>query len=507
MQIHTAAKESASHASKSFFGSQPAHASPFFSSSPVIQTKLTMGTSGDRFEREADAVADRVVQRMESGGISRGGTPPAQAKCEACRAEEDKLRRQAAPGNEDEMLRTKAEWPPAAVPDSVRHGLESGHSTGQALNPPLQQGMEEAFQSDFSGVRIHTGNSAESLNRNLSARAFTYGQNIFFNVGEFSLDTRDGRHLLAHELTHVVQQRSGQATVQREPKKDELPKPAVKTDVSIVLSDADQDMAEGRAYAKTVLRVTDAADAAAKLKALGAPVGKLFVVSHSNSAGQVEFSSSIGTVSWVPIADLAKALKGAATIDEVDFRGCKVGDAPGAMESFRKTVGAQSTRGSNCWTFVQRVMPLTLEGVPVTSRRQIPKGQKTEFDEHLLNEQLAGMTSADGKPVQNCLIGLAKGEKANDKTLGKIWKLYWANNGNLVASWASPDNNKNWQEGSICSKDMTADTKPCAVVEVKAPSATTPAGGGKTSALGEIQDVDVSGVPSRDFGPQSEEMV
>jgi hypothetical protein len=207
----------------------------------------------------------------------------------------------------------------------------------------------------------------------------------------------------------------------------------------------------------------------------------------------------------VPIADLAKALKGAATIDEVDFRGCKMGNATGAMESFRKTVGAQSTKGSNCWTFIQRVTPLTLDGVPVTSPSQIPKGAQGMFDKALLN-QLAGMTSADGKPVQNCLVGLDKGEKANAKTLAKIWKLYWANNGNLVASWGSPEYNKDWQEGSICSKDMTADTKPCAVVETKAPAATAPAAG-KTSVLDDVRrGVEVGGPTSAEDGPRLAEM-
>ncbi len=505
MRTRTRHNESQSRTARPFF-SRSFHNVPastlFFASG--IQPKLVMGAPGDRFEQEADAVANRVVQRMESGSTTGDTTPEVQAKCTGCR-EVDETLRQTDGENEDEMLRAKAETPPAAVPDSVHHRLEEGHSAGQALNRPLRQKMEETFQSDFSGVRIHTGNSAESLYPDLNARAFTYGRDIFFNAGEFSPDTRDGRHLFAHELTHVVQQRSDQTMVQREPKKDEAAQPAAKTDVSLVLSDKEQDMAEGRAYAKTVLRVTDVADAAAKLKALGAPVGKLFVVSHSNSAGQVRFSSSIGTVSWVPIADLAKAIKGAATIDEVDFRGCKVGDAPGAMESFRKTVGAQSTKGSNCWTFVQRVTPLTLDGVPVTNPSQIPKGAQAAFDKALL-KQLAGMTSADGKPVQNCLVGLDKGEKANAKTLAKIWKLYWANNGNLVASWGSPDYNEDWQKGSICSKDMTADTKPCAVVEVKAPAATAPAGGGKTSALGEVPGVDVGDVPRPDFGPQSEGM-
>ena len=60
--------------------------------------------------------------------------------------------------------------------------------------------------ADFSGVRVHTGGQADTLNRNLSARAFTTGQDIFFKQGEYSPGSSGGRELLAHELTHVVQQ-------------------------------------------------------------------------------------------------------------------------------------------------------------------------------------------------------------------------------------------------------------------------------------------------------------
>ena len=65
--------------------------------------------------------------------------------------------------------------------------------------------------SDFSSVRIHTGQESDSLNRSLSARAFTTGSDIFFRSGEYNPGSTQGQQLLAHELTHVVQQ--GAATV------------------------------------------------------------------------------------------------------------------------------------------------------------------------------------------------------------------------------------------------------------------------------------------------------
>ena len=66
--------------------------------------------------------------------------------------------------------------------------------------------IEPAMGADFSGVRVHTGGQADALNRNLSSRAFTTRQDIFFKQGEYSPGSSSGRELLAHELTHVVQQ-------------------------------------------------------------------------------------------------------------------------------------------------------------------------------------------------------------------------------------------------------------------------------------------------------------
>jgi hypothetical protein len=370
-----------------------------------------------------------------------------------------------------------------SAPDAVAPALAAG---GAPLDAATRGWAEQRFGHSFAGVRVHDGEAARRSAAALGARAYTVGSHVVFGAGGLDTHSTAGRRLLAHELAHVVQQGAGAPRVQREPAKG-AQGGGGKVDVSIVLSDADQDMKEGSAYAGTVLRVTSADDAAAQLKALGKPVGTLFVVSHSSAAGEVEFVSGIGTISWVPLRDLAKALKGATTIDTIDFRGCKVGDAPAAMEGLRSTLGAQSTKGSTCWTFISRVTPLVYDGAEITSPSQIPPKMQQAFNNALLR-QINGLITEDRQPVRNCLVGLAPGEKAGPKTLATVWKLYWANGGHLVASWGSPEYNKNWQKGSICSKDMTASTTPCALVEKKAPA---PGGGGSGSGSGKTSAVQV----------------
>ncbi len=92
------------------------------------------------------------------------------------------------------------------VQPAVEASIQRARGGGQALDSGVRARMEPAFGADFSGVRVHTGGEADSLNRSLSARAFTTGQDIFFRQGEYSPGTTSGQELLAHELTHVVQQ-------------------------------------------------------------------------------------------------------------------------------------------------------------------------------------------------------------------------------------------------------------------------------------------------------------
>ncbi|HEY6303631.1 MAG TPA: DUF4157 domain-containing protein [Terriglobales bacterium] len=94
----------------------------------------------------------------------------------------------------------------ADVAPEVESAIERSRGGAQGLDHSVRRKMESAFGADFSGVRIHTGAEAHSLNRAVNAIAFTTGQDIFFRDGAYSPHSSDGRQLLAHELTHVVQQ-------------------------------------------------------------------------------------------------------------------------------------------------------------------------------------------------------------------------------------------------------------------------------------------------------------
>ena len=92
-----------------------------------------------------------------------------------------------------------------AAPD-VEQAIQRSRGGGQALDSEARTRMESAFGVDFSGVRVHTDGKADMLNRQLSARAFTTGRDIFFRQGAYNPGSSSGQELLAHELTHVVQQ-------------------------------------------------------------------------------------------------------------------------------------------------------------------------------------------------------------------------------------------------------------------------------------------------------------
>ncbi len=105
-------------------------------------------------------------------------------------------------------LARKSEASSDVTPD-VERKIESARGGGQPLDSKVGAQMGEAFNADFSGVRVHTGGEADSLNQSLNAKAFTTGQDVFFRDGEYNPGSSSGRGLLAHELTHVVQQNGG----------------------------------------------------------------------------------------------------------------------------------------------------------------------------------------------------------------------------------------------------------------------------------------------------------
>lgn len=117
---------------------------------------------------------------------------------------EEKIQRK----EQEESIQRKENGAPTAS-TSVHSAITQQTSGGQNLSPDTQHFMESRFNADFSKVKIHSGADAISLNNQLSAKAFTYKNHIFFGRGQYEPGTSDGKRLLAHELTHVVQQ--GQA--------------------------------------------------------------------------------------------------------------------------------------------------------------------------------------------------------------------------------------------------------------------------------------------------------
>lgn len=107
------------------------------------------------------------------------------------------------------LLAQRSDRGPAEIDDALADRINSARGSGSVLDAHVQKKMGEGMGADFSGVRVHTGKESHELNQRLSARAFTTGQDIFFRDGEYNPHSSGGQELIAHELTHVVQQSSG----------------------------------------------------------------------------------------------------------------------------------------------------------------------------------------------------------------------------------------------------------------------------------------------------------
>ena len=207
-----------------------------------VQTKLTIGKPGDKYEQEADKVSDQVmnmsqpVQRQEQGEEKMQMKPEIQREEMEEKEEEAQakplanaisplVQRQEMPeeeeaqmkpeiqrqemGEEEEEVQAKSENSPASS-EGLEQQLGNSKGSGSPLSDEARSFMEPRFGTDFSDVKVHTDSSAVQMNQDIQAQAFTHGQDIYFNSGKYSPDTNEGKSLLAHELTHVVQQRGGE---------------------------------------------------------------------------------------------------------------------------------------------------------------------------------------------------------------------------------------------------------------------------------------------------------
>jgi hypothetical protein len=184
---------------------------PFFAPAKV-QPKLTIGAIDDTYEREADAMADRVM-RMPSPlnanfFFKPANTKTLQRKCSGCEEE-----------NKRKQIMRKEAGINSGLSDSSSFAstLSSSKGGGSPLPKATKSFMETAFRTDFSSVKIHTDSQASEMSKIINAKAFTYGNDIYFREGQYDSGSGAGKQLLAHELTHVVQQGGGLRSVQRTP--------------------------------------------------------------------------------------------------------------------------------------------------------------------------------------------------------------------------------------------------------------------------------------------------
>ena len=215
-----------------------------------IQAQLKVSQPGDKYEQEADRVAEQVVnspgampsQSTAISGTTQGSSMQRMPEMEEGKNELKKPDEMAVPvisrmpeGEEDTELNKKPvegkadeeemtpnlQTKPAAhaspsVKPSVTNNINRMQGGGTHLPKPVRAYFEPRMGADFSQVRVHADAHAADMAKSINARAFTVGRNIAFGAGEYSPDTTSGRKLLAHELTHVVQQENAIKKIQRD---------------------------------------------------------------------------------------------------------------------------------------------------------------------------------------------------------------------------------------------------------------------------------------------------
>jgi hypothetical protein len=196
----------------------------------TVQAKLTVGAPNDPYEHEADRVATHVasqntssaqlgVQRQSEDAEPWQATLPAPSGPQHCPECHKKLQRDPSatlcPSYATTLQRQATSAATPEVTPEIEKQINTSRGNSQTLTDSVRAPMEQRMGADFSGVRVHTDSTADHLTRALQARAFTTGPDIFLRQGEYNPSTRAGQALLAHELTHVVQQGGGQKLAQR----------------------------------------------------------------------------------------------------------------------------------------------------------------------------------------------------------------------------------------------------------------------------------------------------
>jgi peptidoglycan hydrolase-like protein with peptidoglycan-binding domain len=174
------------------------HTPPFFGQEahePFFKQSATMPQAN---------VQRKCLQSSGTHGTNCEGEEKVQRTPE--KKEEEKVQRTADKKEEERVQKREAATAATAPANTAGNYISSIHGKGQALSPNLQSFYGNRIGADFSNVKIHTGQEAAESAKDINAQAYAYGSHIVFGEGKYQPNTSEGKHLLAHELTHVVQQ-------------------------------------------------------------------------------------------------------------------------------------------------------------------------------------------------------------------------------------------------------------------------------------------------------------
>ncbi|CAM1345294.1 eCIS core domain-containing protein [Tenacibaculum amylolyticum] len=201
---------------------------PFFK---PVQTKLKMGKAGDKYEVEADKMADKVIHKKGENNTVQKKEGEEEVQQKPLASEVTPFVQRMEGGDEESVQqKTEDELVQKMEEETVQEKEEeevqtkthnsSTKNQGLSLEPKLRRGnggqqmetgirseMETGFGADFKHIKIHNDSEAAKMSSSIGAQAFTHGNDIYFNKGKYNPNSREGKHLLAHELTHTIQQK------------------------------------------------------------------------------------------------------------------------------------------------------------------------------------------------------------------------------------------------------------------------------------------------------------
>jgi Domain of unknown function (DUF4157) len=406
-----------------------------------IQAKLNIGEPNDKYEKEADDTAAKVVQQINSS--SQGGSVQKQ---ESMESEDDelqmkpaisKIQRQESMEDEEELqakslVQRRENLNGGEASTDLESSIQSARGSGQSLDPKLQEKMSQAMGADFSGVKVHTDSQSDQLNQSIQAKAFTTGQDVFFRQGAYEPSSRGGQELIAHELTHVVQQTSGRKVVHNYSESNKIirRKPLGRNDLKgKVSTKADLNKQRGKEstfseiikYLGNYEDATNSRDELRFLQALEMLVNE-WKVAHGDGETKKEKTKAVSLSNILTKVHAALANLGDEQQSQYGEKIANTNQAiayDGATSKSFKHMTESGARGA------------------VTEGANFAKARKNAESTGLTDEELAAIRIYSGgdyryiNPTLNKNKGWLEGESLNLTGLGAKKETKWANSGTL----------------------------------------------------------------------------